>query len=63
VTVDVATRTDIIMLPLKCDPPPSGGAFEPGFASIEAGRRRPIFETSPRSRARKRAGTQRRPNA
>ena len=35
--VDLATRTDIIMLPLKCDPPPSGGAFEPRLRHFEAG--------------------------
>jgi hypothetical protein len=59
VTVDVATRTDIIMLTRH----PAVAHSSLGFASIAAGRRRPIFETSPRSRARKRAGTQRPPNA
>ena len=29
VTVDVATRTDIVTLPLNCDPPPGRGVFEP----------------------------------
>jgi hypothetical protein len=51
VTVDVATRTDIIMLPLKSRHPAVAHSSL-GFASIAAGRRRPIFETSARSRTR-----------